>query len=132
MPGPDSGTAAKGAPGLGDIISGQPINLYLGGWDLGVPGSSGEMMWRLLIARHGFKAPAAAPKSVIFPNGLAGFSGGVNVGLCDGHVEFCKLPNLWKYYWHALSVPKGLPLMFFHGGVIAEVASKYDSSKIYL
>ena len=64
------------------------------------------MMGRVLIARHGFKDPAAAPQSEHFPGFLPG---GVNVSLCDGHVEYCKLPNLWNYYWHALSVPKGMP-----------------------
>jgi len=29
--------------------------------------------------------------------------------MVDGHVEYCKLNNLWSYYWHALSVPKGKP-----------------------
>jgi prepilin-type processing-associated H-X9-DG protein len=64
------------------------------------------MMGRCLIARHGFQDPTAAPQSVNFPGFLPG---GVNVGVCDGHVEYCKLNNLWNYYWHALSLPKGMP-----------------------
>jgi len=98
---PNSGTAGA----LGDILPGK-VNLYTGEWTMTVSGSVGQMMGRVLIARHGFKNPAAAPPSANFPNGLVG---GVNVSLCDGHVEYCKLPNLWSYYWHALSVPKGLP-----------------------
>jgi len=98
---PDSGTAGA----LGDILPGK-VNLYTGEWTMTVSGSVGQMMGRVLIARHGFKDSAAAPQSVNFPNGLVG---GVNVSLCDGHVEYCRLNNLWSYYWHALSVPKGLP-----------------------
>jgi prepilin-type N-terminal cleavage/methylation domain-containing protein/prepilin-type processing-associated H-X9-DG protein len=98
---PNSGTAGA----LGDILPGI-VNLYTGGWTLAVPGNTGQMMWQCVIARHGYKDPAAAPQSANFPSGLVG---GVNVSLCDGHVEYCKLPNLWNYYWHALSVPKGLP-----------------------
>ena len=102
---PNSGTAAAGAAGLGDILPGK-VNLYLGGWTIANPGSPGQMMGRVLIARHGFNSPAAAPQSANFPTGLVG---GDNVSLCDGHVEYCKLPNLWNYYWHALSMPKGIP-----------------------
>jgi prepilin-type N-terminal cleavage/methylation domain-containing protein/prepilin-type processing-associated H-X9-DG protein len=98
---PNSGTAGA----LGDILPGK-INLYTGYWTMTTGGSSGQMMGRVLIARHGFKSPAGAPQSANFPGGLVG---GVNVSLCDGHVEYSKLPNLWNYYWHALSVPKGLP-----------------------
>ena len=63
------------------------------------------MMGRVLIARHGFKTPAAAP-TVPFAGVLPG---GINVGMVDGHVEYCKLNTLWTYYWHAQSVPKGKP-----------------------
>jgi prepilin-type N-terminal cleavage/methylation domain-containing protein/prepilin-type processing-associated H-X9-DG protein len=103
---PNSGTVnAAGAAQNGDIINGK-VNEYLGGWTITAPLSSGQMMARLLIGRHGLKDPAGAPQSVTFPQGLVG---GVNVVLCDGHAEYCKLPNLWLYYWHALSVPKALP-----------------------
>lgn len=27
--------------------------------------------------------------------------GAINVALVDGHVELTKIPDLWKYYWHA-------------------------------
>jgi len=98
---PNGGTAG----GLGDILPGK-VNLFTGEWTMANPGNAGEMMGRLLISRHGFKDPSAAPQSANFPGGLVG---GVNVSLCDGHVEYCKLDSLWNYYWHALSVPKGLP-----------------------
>ena len=99
---PNSGTAAA----IGDILPGK-VNLYTGEWTTQTgAGSPGQMMGRALIARHGSTAPGGAPQSASFPGGLIG---GVNVALCDGHVEYCKLPNLWSYYWHALSVPKALP-----------------------
>jgi len=103
---PNSGLAANGSPGFGDTLP-NPVNLFLGGWDLGVGGTAGQMMWRIMIARHGYKDPAAAPQNAKFT--VAGLVGGDNVSLADGHVEYCKLPNLWTYYWHALSVPKGFP-----------------------
>jgi len=27
-------------------------------------------------------------------------SGGINMGLADGHGEYSKLNNLWNYSWH--------------------------------
>jgi len=93
---PNSGTAGA----LGDDLPGT-VNLYTGEYNESV----GQMMGRMLIARHGVKTPAAAP-SVPFGGVLPG---GINVSMVDGHVEFCKLNNLWSYYWHALSVPKGMP-----------------------
>jgi prepilin-type N-terminal cleavage/methylation domain-containing protein/prepilin-type processing-associated H-X9-DG protein len=98
---PNSGTDAAS----GDFLL-NPVNLYTGQAALG-GGTSGTMMGRLTIARHGYKSPTAAPTAVTFRGAV--FPGGVNVGLCDGHVEFCKLNNLWNYYWHTLSVPKGKP-----------------------
>jgi len=94
---PNSGTALAKGDNLGGTV-----NLYTGEANTAV----GQMMGRVLIARHGFKSPAAAPQSVPFSGVLPG---GVNVSLCDGHVEFCKLNNLWSYYWHALSVPQAMP-----------------------
>jgi prepilin-type N-terminal cleavage/methylation domain-containing protein/prepilin-type processing-associated H-X9-DG protein len=107
---PNSGASATGilsGEGVaGDFLPGK-VNLFTGWWTLSAgPGETGQMMGRCLIARHGFKDPAAAPQSVNFRGFLPG---GINVGMCDGHVEYCKLNNLWNYYWHALSVPKGLP-----------------------
>ena len=93
---PDSGTAGA----LGDNLPGT-VNLYTGVNNTSV----GQMMGRVLIARHGFKTPAAAP-TVPFAGVLPG---GINVGMVDGHVEYCKLNTLWTYYWHAQSVPKGKP-----------------------
>jgi prepilin-type N-terminal cleavage/methylation domain-containing protein/prepilin-type processing-associated H-X9-DG protein len=94
---PDSGTATAQGDNLGGTV-----NLFNGEEN----GNLGQMMARVLIARHGLKSPAAAPTSVPFSGILPG---GVNVSLCDGHVEYCKLNNLWSYYWHALSVPKPMP-----------------------
>ena len=97
---PDSGTDTAS----GDFLL-NPVNLYTGQPGLG-GAPPGTMMGRLTISRHGYKSPMAAP-SVSFHGGI--FPGGVNLALCDGHVEYSKLDNLWNYYWHALSVPKGKP-----------------------
>jgi prepilin-type N-terminal cleavage/methylation domain-containing protein/prepilin-type processing-associated H-X9-DG protein len=94
---PSSGTGGA----RGDILS-SPVNLFTGEQT----STSGQMMGRILIARHGLRSTAAALQSVPFPGNLPG---GINVSLCDGHVEYSKLNNLWDYYWHSLSVPKGMP-----------------------
>lgn len=94
---PNSGTATLPADSLPS-----PVDLYNGLFN----GTPGRMMGRLTVARHGIKSPSAAPTAVPFKSV---FPGGVNVGLCDGHVEYAKLDTLWNYYWHALSVPKGKP-----------------------
>jgi prepilin-type N-terminal cleavage/methylation domain-containing protein len=94
---PNSGTATLGADSLPN-----PVNLFTGLFS----GSPGRMMGRLTIARHGNKSPSAAPTAVPFKSALPG---SVDVGLSDGHVESAKLDNLWNYYWHALSQPKGKP-----------------------
>jgi prepilin-type processing-associated H-X9-DG protein len=95
---PNSGT---GVNTPGDNLSGN-YNLYAG------VGTSTPMMGRVCIARHGWKNAAAAPTS--YPiNPTTILPGGINVGMCDGHVEYCKLNNLWSYYWHALSVPHPMP-----------------------
>ena len=66
------------------------------------------MISRYCISRHAYSSPLNAPKynSITAQTRLPG---AVNVGCCDGHVELCKLNNLWSYYWHALSVPKPMP-----------------------
>jgi prepilin-type processing-associated H-X9-DG protein len=94
---PNSGTQAA----AGDSLP-SPVDLYNGLEDT----TPGHMMGRILIARHGFKGPGAAPKKQPFSGVLPG---GINVAMCDGHVEFCKLNNLWSYYWHAQSVPQPMP-----------------------
>jgi prepilin-type N-terminal cleavage/methylation domain-containing protein/prepilin-type processing-associated H-X9-DG protein len=98
---PNSGTAAK----KGDFLS-NPVNLYTGNQNVGSV-SKGSMMGRVLISRHGTKSASAAPRSFPFPS--KNFPGGVNIGFSDGHVEYSRLNDLWNLYWHAASVPKGLP-----------------------
>jgi hypothetical protein len=93
---PNSGTATV----PGDNLNGQ-YNLYSG------YGVSTPMMCRVCIARHGLKDPKSAPTVTIVPGGR--LPGGINVGCCDGHVEFCRLNDLWGYYWHAVSVPQAMP-----------------------
>jgi prepilin-type N-terminal cleavage/methylation domain-containing protein/prepilin-type processing-associated H-X9-DG protein len=95
---PDSGTA--GAPG--DNLNGS-LSLFTGNFS----NNKGQMMGRIMIARHGFKSPAAAPTTTVAAGTI--LPGGVNVSMCDGHVEYSKLNNLWSYYWHTLSVPQPMP-----------------------
>jgi prepilin-type N-terminal cleavage/methylation domain-containing protein/prepilin-type processing-associated H-X9-DG protein len=95
---PNSGT---GVSTPGDDLNGN-YNLYTG------VGSGTPMMGRVCITRHGWKNAAAAPKNINI-SATTVLPGGINVGMCDGHVEYCKLNNLWSYYWHSLSVPHSMP-----------------------
>ncbi len=97
---PNGGTAT----GLGDTLP-TPYSFYTGG---GSDGTVGQMISRYCISRHDYKSPLNAPKFNSITAGTL-LPGAVNVGCCDGHVELCKLNNLWSYYWHALSVPKPMP-----------------------
>jgi prepilin-type N-terminal cleavage/methylation domain-containing protein/prepilin-type processing-associated H-X9-DG protein len=74
-------------------------NLYTGEMN---NGQNQGPLGRVIIARHGNKAPASAPKNV--PAGSP-LPGAVTVTMVDGHVEKVKLDNLWKYYWHSGYVP---------------------------
>lgn len=58
--------------------------------------NSGRSMARAAVARHGCNptAPNTWTSATQMP------SGGVDVGLFDGHVEYSRLPNLWNYTWH--------------------------------
>jgi prepilin-type N-terminal cleavage/methylation domain-containing protein/prepilin-type processing-associated H-X9-DG protein len=97
---PNGGTANA----AGDDLNGQ-YSLYSGG---GGNSTVGQMMSRYCIARHGLKDPKSAPTVNIAAGTF--LPGGVNLALCDGHVEYAKLNALWStYYWHALSVPKPMP-----------------------
>ncbi|MGC9942692.1 MAG: prepilin-type N-terminal cleavage/methylation domain-containing protein [Verrucomicrobiota bacterium] len=95
---PNSGTATA----AGDT-TGNPLNTFTGNND----GTVGQMIGRILIARHGYKYPGGAPTINVTAGTV--LPGGVNAGMCDGHVEYSKLNNLWNYYWHALSVPQPMP-----------------------
>ncbi|HUD45430.1 MAG TPA: prepilin-type N-terminal cleavage/methylation domain-containing protein [Candidatus Baltobacteraceae bacterium] len=76
-----------GWPATNDV---PPIDLYHGGDD-------GSGMQRLNIARHGYKNPSQAPRSV--PAVISTLPGGINVGFSDGHAQFEKLNNLWNLTW---------------------------------
>jgi len=54
-------------------------------------------MDRLTIARHGYKAPGAAPKSVPAGKPLVG---AINVAFIDGHAAQVRLEQLWTLTWH--------------------------------
>ena len=62
---------------------------------------SGGTMTMATIARHGVN-PGNGYSDVDTSLPSPGF---VNVGLADGHVESCKLDNLWFYTWNANYVP---------------------------
>ena len=71
------------------------VNLWTGtGW---LNQHAGYEMGRIAVARHG---GGVASRSYTANWTSSPPSGGVNVGLSDGHVELSKLPNLWAYYWH--------------------------------
>ncbi len=93
---PNSGTATANGDSLGGTV-----DLFNGEEDTDI----GHMMGRVLIDRHGSR-PVTTTFNVPFSGILPG---GIDVAACDGHVEMCKLNNLWNYYWHARSVPKGMP-----------------------
>lgn len=96
---PNSGTATA----TGDNLNGS-FNLYAGLQS----GTVGQMMGRVMIARHGGKDPSGAPTAFNITAGEF-LPGGINVACCDSHVEYSPLGNLWSYYWHAVSVPRGMP-----------------------
>ncbi len=93
---PNSGTQGAAGDNLGSGFS-----CYSG------VGTGTPMMGRVAIARHSFKDPKSAPTINVTASTL--LPGAVTVGMCDGHVELCKLNHLWTYYWHALSVPQPMP-----------------------
>jgi prepilin-type N-terminal cleavage/methylation domain-containing protein/prepilin-type processing-associated H-X9-DG protein len=70
-------------------------DLYIG--QQSVPGIAQLGMACCTILRHGGRT---ANQSVPYHSGQP-LPGAINMGLADGHVELCKLPNLWNYYWHA-------------------------------
>jgi len=74
--------------------SGNTANLYEG---IGAYPQNGPIT-RVLIARHGGKHPAQAPRAA--PINLP-FPGAINVGFVDGHASKVKLDDLWSLYWHA-------------------------------
>jgi len=73
-----------------------PQNLYLGGDWLVRDNEIG----RMAIPRHGAGPPGGVPRNYIALWSKNPPRGAVNVGLYDGHVDFCKLPDLWFYNWH--------------------------------
>jgi prepilin-type N-terminal cleavage/methylation domain-containing protein len=68
-----------------------PASLYNGG-------DTGSGMQRLCIARHLYKNPSQAPRSV--PPNISTLVGGIMVGFSDGHVQSEKLNNLWNLSWN--------------------------------
>jgi hypothetical protein len=72
------------------------VNLYIGS----SPTQNAKTeMGRLTLQRHSYN-PGSAARA--YPSQWTSSSpaGAVDVGLFDGHVELCKLPNLYNFYWH--------------------------------
>ncbi len=65
--------------------------------DLYHGGDTGGGMQRLNIARHAYKGPAQAPRSV--PAVISSLPGAIMVGFSDGHAQSEKLNNLWNLTW---------------------------------
>ena len=73
-----------------------PTEYDLPGTDL-YSGQNDGKMGRLMIARHGYKAPGAAPRNV--PPGAPLVGNNIN-SFVDGHAEPVKLEKLWTLDWH--------------------------------
>jgi prepilin-type N-terminal cleavage/methylation domain-containing protein/prepilin-type processing-associated H-X9-DG protein len=69
-----------------DLYTGQPPDTY-----------SRDGMGCCTLLRHGGRT---AGSSVPYTSGQPLPSGGINMGLADGHAEYSKLINLWNYSWH--------------------------------
>ena len=65
-----------------------------------------EGMARAVIRRHG---AASVASTNWVSNATRPLPGKVNVSLADGHVEPCKLDDLWLYYWNVNSQPVSRP-----------------------
>jgi prepilin-type N-terminal cleavage/methylation domain-containing protein/prepilin-type processing-associated H-X9-DG protein len=81
-------------------------SIWVDGWTVETDAPSTDLyagsddnigMDRRTIARHNYKAPAAAPRSV--PRGQP-LVGAINVSFADGHAAPVHLEQLWTLYWH--------------------------------
>jgi prepilin-type N-terminal cleavage/methylation domain-containing protein/prepilin-type processing-associated H-X9-DG protein len=80
-------------------------SIWVDGWPLSTDdpavdlysGVDNQGMGRLTIARHGYKAAGAAPRSVARG---APLPGAINAGFVDGHASAVKLEKLWTLYWN--------------------------------
>ena len=72
-----------------------------GGVDQGMP--------RAVICRHWGKPLVTSTVNVDVRVKGRQLPGGVDVGLVDGHVEPCRLDDLWLYYWNENSTPVPRP-----------------------
>ena len=69
-----------------DLYTGSPPNTY-----------APDRMGCCTLLRHGGRT---AGSSVPHTAGQPLPSGGINMGLADGHAEYSNLKHLWTYYWH--------------------------------
>jgi prepilin-type N-terminal cleavage/methylation domain-containing protein len=77
----------------------QTANLYAQGGTQNQPSMS-----RVVIPRHGWKDPSAAPQNF---NVASKLPGGIDIGVSDGHVASASLESLWSYSWHQNWVTPG-------------------------
>jgi prepilin-type N-terminal cleavage/methylation domain-containing protein len=77
-------------------VDGWPNEEDLPATDLYAGGDANGGMDRITIARHDYKAPGAAPRSVA----ATALVGSINVAFIDGHEAPVKLRQLWTLYWH--------------------------------
>jgi prepilin-type N-terminal cleavage/methylation domain-containing protein/prepilin-type processing-associated H-X9-DG protein len=77
-----------------------PQNLFYG--NTGGSSRSSGPIWRALIARHGSRPPAAAPRAA---SPKQPFPGRINVAFVDGHAEPSRLDDLWFYIWSRDYIP---------------------------
>jgi prepilin-type N-terminal cleavage/methylation domain-containing protein/prepilin-type processing-associated H-X9-DG protein len=83
-------------------------DLWNGGGNVSQNSAPFQGMQRCCVARHSSAGPIGGPSKVRNSTRPL-WKGGVNVSLADGHVESCKLDDLWLYYWNANANPVGRP-----------------------
>jgi prepilin-type N-terminal cleavage/methylation domain-containing protein/prepilin-type processing-associated H-X9-DG protein len=78
-------------------VDGWPTETEAPATDLYAGADNNGGMDRITIARHAYKAPAAAPRNVSPGKPLAG---AINVAFVDGHAAAVRLEQLWTLDWH--------------------------------
>jgi len=79
-------------------VDGWPTETEAPATDLYAGADNNGGMDRITIARHGYKAPGAAPRLVPAGKPLVG---AINVAFVDGHAAPVRLEQLWTLTWHA-------------------------------
>jgi len=77
-------------------VNGGLIDDLFYGYRDGIGDETGPI-YRVLISRHGSRAPLAAPRA--WPTTKRPFPGFVNIVMVDGHTETVHPDTLWSYTW---------------------------------